>query len=254
LICHAAVTPFGYTAAMSLYIDPVRGLQNELDSSLALTCPHCGVFAHLTPSAAPNFADLTASRAKQVGVVFRCDACGAPVFLRFPVRSLSSDRIELSSQFEEVERPKETFSFTHLPPEVETLFSETLQCYSHGIFNAFATMCRRTMQATFAHLGEPGKLRVFDELNNVRDLAEIDINHFTTVKRVLFGTDSDPAPTLPLIDEEQAGLLVEVVKDLLYQTYVRRARLQQALLMRRGWSEPSSERIATHTETTDLGG
>ncbi len=239
---------------MALHIDAVHGLQHQSGSSLALTCPHCGVFAHLTPSAAPSFAELAARRPRQVGLVFCCDACGAPVFLRFGVRSQSSDRVDLSPQFEEVERPKETFSFAHLPPEVDALFSETLQCYSHGIFNAFASMCRRTLQATFAHLGEPGKLRVFDELNNVRDLAEIDINHFTTVKRVLFGTDSDPAPSLPLIDEEQAGLLVEVVKDLLYQTYVRKARLQQALLLRRGWSEPSSDRIAAHTETSDLGG
>jgi hypothetical protein len=35
-------------------------------------------------------------------------------------------------------------------------------------------MCRRTMQAVFADLGEIGKLRVFDELNDVRDMAEID--------------------------------------------------------------------------------
>ena len=33
---------------------------------------------------------------------------------------------------------------------------------------------------------------VFDELNNVRDMAEIDSGLFTPIKRVLFGTDADP--------------------------------------------------------------
>jgi hypothetical protein len=147
--------------------------------------------------------------------------------------------------------PKENFDCAYLPPEVEALFGETLQCYSHALYNAFASMCRRTMQAVFTHLGEPGKLRVFDELNNVRDLAEIEINYFSTLKRVLFGTDADAAPSMPFIDEEQAGLLVEVVKDLLYQTYVRKARLQQALRVRRGHVEPATHN-ATHAESGDL--
>ena len=34
------------------------------------------------------------------------------------------------------------------------MFREALLCYSHGAFNAFASMCRRTMQAVFADLGE----------------------------------------------------------------------------------------------------
>ena len=94
--------------------------------------------------------------------------------MRTHVRSYGPERIELSSQLEEVERPREQFDYADLPPEIETLFSETLLCYSHGLFNAFAAMCRRTMQTVFVDLGESGKLRVFDELSNVRDMAEID--------------------------------------------------------------------------------
>jgi hypothetical protein len=238
--------------AMSMYIDINDRLHNERAANLALTCPHCAVFAHITPIAVPGFAALSASRPKQIGLVYRCDACNAPVFLRTNVRSYGSEQIELSSQFEELERPLESFNFAHLPPEVETLFRETLQCYSRGILNAFATMSRRTMQAVFAHLGEAGKLRVFDELNNVRDMAEIDSVLFTPIKRVLFGTDADPAPSLPLIDEDQAGLLLEVIKDLLYQCYERKARLQQALVARHVFADPP-ERHSAHALTNDLG-
>ena len=224
---------------MSIYIDTNDRLHNEQAGNLAQTCPHCAVFAHITPLAIPSFRELAATHPKRTGLVYRCDACHAPIFLRTQVRSYAADRIELSSQFEEVERALEPFDYADLPPEIETLFGETLQCYSHGLFDAFATMCRRTMQAAFADLGEAGKLRVFDELNNVREMAELDQAMFAPVKRVLFGTDADPAPSYPSIDEFQAALLLEVVKDLLYESYVRRARLRQAIVVRRAAVEPN---------------
>jgi hypothetical protein len=222
---------------MSVYIDNNNRLHNEQAATLALTCPHCLVLAHITPLAVPGFAELTASRPKQIGLVYRCDACNAPIFLRCAVRSYSSERVELASQLNEVERPAEKFNSAYLPADIETLFNETLQCFSNGTFNAFATMCRRTMQTVFMDLGEPGKLRVFDELNQVRDMAQIDAGSFAPIKRVLFGNDADAAPSLPLIDEEQAGLLLEVIKDLLYQCYVRKARLQQAIVVRRVFAD-----------------
>ena len=57
------------------------------------------------------------------------------------------------------------------------------------------------------------------------------------IKRVIFGTDADPAPSVPSLDDDQAGLLLEVMKDLLYQSYVRKGRLQQAMVVRRFFSE-----------------
>jgi hypothetical protein len=219
---------------MSIHLDNNDRLHNEQAANLALSCPHCGVFAHMTLLAAPRFVDLAATRPKTAGLVYHCDACNSPVFLRTQVRSFASDRIELSSHLEEVERPREAFDYADLPPEIETLFAETLLCYSQGLFNAFASMCRRTMQSVFADLGESGKLRVFDELNNVRDMAELDLVAFAPIKRVLFGTDADAAPSVPVVDESEAALLLEVIKDLLYESYVRRARLRQAIVVRRG--------------------
>ncbi len=95
------------------------------------------------------------------------------------------------------------------------------------------------MQTAFELLGEPGKLRLFDQLNELRDMAQIDAPSFTLLKRVIFGNDSDPAPNLPMLDDDQAGLLLEVTKDLLYQAYVRKGRLQQAMVVRRFFSDQS---------------
>ncbi|MGH8257531.1 MAG: hypothetical protein ACRET0_15115, partial [Steroidobacteraceae bacterium] len=222
---------------MSAYIDSSDRLHHEQSRSLALTCPHCLVLAHITPLAVPRFSDLSALRPKQIGIVYRCDACNAPVFLRVNVRGYGAQRVELSSQFSEIERPREKFSYTYLPEMVETLFREALLCYSHGAFNAFSSMCRRTMQAAFAQLGEGGKLRVFDDLNDLRDIAQVDAASFAAIKRVIFGSDSDPAPSLPPLDDDQSGLLLEVMKDLLHQAYVRKGRLQQAMVVRRFFSD-----------------
>ena len=63
-------------------------------------------------------------------------------------------------------------------------------------------------------------------------------------KRVIFGSDNDPYPDLPSLDDQQAGVLVEVVKDLLYQVYVRKGRLQQAMMMRRFFADESLRGLA----------
>jgi hypothetical protein len=228
---------------MSAYIDASGRLIHEQERNLALQCPHCEVTAHITLSAIPRFADLLEFKPRAVGAVYRCDACHAPIFLRFPVRMYRSNRIELSSQFIEVERAREKFTFTHLPREVEQLFRETLQCFSCGAFNAFATMCRRTARAAFADLGEVGRLRMFDQLNDVRAMADLDAETFQILKAVIFGSPGDARPEPPALDGNSAAVVLEVMKDLLYEAYVRRGKLQQALLVRRFFADETSDNI-----------
>jgi hypothetical protein len=228
---------------MSAYIDATGRLIYEQERNLALQCPHCDVTAHIAISAVPSFAELQQYKPRAVGVVARCDACHAPIFLRFPVRMYRSNRIELSAQFTEVERPREKFTFTHLPLPIEQLFREALSCFSAGAYNAFASMCRRTARAVFADLGESGKLRVFDQLNEVRTLVGIDPETFQLLKAVIFGTASDSNPEPPTLDAHNAAVVLEVMKDLLYEAYVRRGRLQQALLMRKFLAEETAETL-----------
>jgi hypothetical protein len=229
---------------MSVYIDSASRLHHDQDRNLVVTCPHCLAVAHVTPSAVPRFEELQLYRPAQVGVVYLCDACHLPIFLRFAVRLYGAARIELSPQFSEVERAREKFSFAYIPEEVELLFRETLTCFSHGAFNAFASMCRRTAQAMFADLGEAGKLRLFDELNGLRDLTDIQPEIFTRIRTVLFGAELDARAGLPLLDGYQAGILLEVAKDLLYEAYVRRGRLQQAIMVRRFFLDETGPHVA----------
>jgi hypothetical protein len=179
-----------------------------------------------------------------VGVVYLCDACHMPIFLRFTVRAYGATRIELSPQFTEVERARERFSFTYVPEDVELLFREALTCFSEGAFNAFASMCRRSAQAMFADLGEAGRLRLLDELNEVRELANIAPEIFGKMKSVLFGAELDARAPLPLFDGYEAGIMLEVFKDLLYEAYVRRGKLQQAIMVRRFFLDETGTRLA----------
>ena len=218
---------------MALHIDPGGNLQHDQAQNLVLTCPHCQVVAHITPTGVPRFTDLQAHKPKQVGIVYLCDACHAPIFLRFMVRIYGATRIELSPQFSEVERAREKFTFTYVPEPGELMFKEALRCFLAGAFNAFASMCRRTAQAAFAELGGSGKLRLFDELNHLRQLAEISAPTFLKLKSILFGSETDPKPDLPLLDSYEAGIVLEVVKDLLYEAFIRKGKLQQAMSMRR---------------------
>ena len=229
---------------MALYIDSSSQLHHDLEKNLVVTCPHCQAVSHITPSAVPRFEDLQLYRPRQVGLVYLCDACHMPIFLRFTVRVYGAARIELSPQFSEVERAREKFSFAYVPEDVELLFREALSCFSQGAFNAFASMCRRTAQAMFVDLGEAGRLRLFDELNAVRELANIAPEIFIKMKNVLFGVELDARSPLPLLDGYEAGIMLEVVKDPLYEAYVRKGKLQQAIMVRRFFLEETGSHVA----------
>jgi len=217
---------------MTIYIDSNDELHVEYQG-IALTCPHCQTLTHLTPAATPGFASLNRHRPKHIGIVFRCDACGDPVFLKFAVKSYSPQRVELAPNYLEVERARESFPLTYLPDEAEALFREALTCYSAGCWNAFGAMSRRTAQSLFRELGERGKLELFDTLQEIRALASLDDDTFSTLRAVLFGSDSDPWPHHPAMNAENAGILLEVMRDILYQTFVRKARLLQAMTFRK---------------------
>jgi hypothetical protein len=217
---------------MTIYITPQDELHVEYQG-IALTCPHCQTLTHLTAVAVPKFEDLMRRKPKHIGIVFRCDTCGEPIFLKFAAKNYTALRVELAPNYVEIERARENFPLTYLPAEAEGLFKEALSCYTASCFNAFGAMTRRTAQSLFRELGERGKLELFDTLQEIRTLADLDDETFAALRAVLFGSDSDPWPHQPQLNAERAGVLLEVMRDLLYQTFVRKARLVQAVTFRK---------------------
>ncbi|MEX2495868.1 MAG: hypothetical protein WD448_07260 [Woeseia sp.] len=222
---------------MTILIKHDRTVQDTSGEQFGLECPYCGVYAHVTPQSLPHVETVLRDRPKHVGLVYQCDACQAPIFLRFAVKAFGQDEIELNRNFLELERPKERFPFSYLPKEAEVLFREALSCYSGNNFNAFASMCRRTAKSAFTAMGDSGKLRAYDEVMMAQDIAEIDDETFAPVKRVLF--EARDEEDLPLLNRAQAGVLLEVMKDLLYQCFVRRGKLTRAIKVRRFFVQES---------------
>ena len=224
---------------MSIVLHRDQGLVLDNDEQIALECPYCGVYAHMSSESVPDASDLQQHRPKHVGLVFRCNACQAPVFLRFAAKRYDEHQVELYRNFIELERPKERFAFSYLPKDTEILFREALSCYTHNNFNAFASMCRRSASSAYASLGEGGRLRAFEEIIIAQDIAGIDDDTFAPIKTVLF--DAEIEEELPMLNRAQAGILLEVMKDMLYQCFVRRGKLTRALKVRRFFVQESND-------------
>jgi hypothetical protein len=223
---------------MSIHLHSIRGLESNGDERLSLECPYCGVYANMTPQSVPAAERLLETRPKHVGLVYQCDSCCAPVFLRFAVKRFGDDNVELYQNYVELERPKERFPFSYLPKDTEVLFREALSCYSNNNFNAFASMCRRSAVTAFDAMGEGGKLRAFEEVMIAQDIAGIDDESFRPIKTILF--DSGEEEELPLLNRVHAGILLEILKDMFYQCFVRRGKLTRALKVRRFFVQESN--------------
>ncbi|MFQ5751920.1 MAG: DUF4145 domain-containing protein [bacterium] len=127
---------------------------------------------------------------------------------------------------------KETFDFARLPKPVAEDFQEALDCYSICRFNAFAAMCRRTVQSIFIDLGTKGKDRVHKQLKEAKDMADIDDETYQILDLIIIQGHDGAHPNLPRLSPERARVLLELMKDILYQLYVRRKKIQEAIDLR----------------------
>jgi hypothetical protein len=231
------------TAVKNVLIDSTGTMYFGDERETARNCPRCLAFSRMSAQAIPTFDELLLQKPRAIGVVLRCHACNAPVFLRYATRAFANNRVELSPQAFDVERPVEKFAFNYVPEDVETFFREALVCYSHNQYQAFAAMCRRSAAVTFADLGHSTKLRLFDSISDVREMAEIDEETFAVVMRIIFAGNAEPLLDLPVINTYQAAVLLEVMKDFLYQAYVRKGRLQHAMKVRKFFVDEATARL-----------
>ena len=213
----------------------------EQAEPLSRECSHCGAHAQLIPIATPSFEAIRGAGPRQVGIAFRCAACNEPRFGRAAVRSIDTVRVELSSNVIEVERAQQRFPYNYLPPAVERIFREALQCYDADCYNAFASMCRRTVQSASADLGSNARLQWFELYKDVVKIGNIDEGTAQVLETVLFGTDNP----VPEIGADHAAVLVEMIKDMAYQCYVRTAKLRAAMRMRRYFAEEAGSKITS---------
>jgi len=202
-------------------------------------CPHCGAHAELLPAAPPSFLHLSTVRPRHAGIVFECAACKEPRFARVAIRSFAPDVIELSSNVIEVERSKEKFSHGYLPAAVAPLFREALDCYTADLYTAFGVMCRRAVQSAIADSRSNGGPRLGDLFTEALAIAGVDADTGQKLQTLLF----DTAAAEPVLDAENAAVLIEVIKDMFYECYVRRAKLRAAVKMRRFFAGETTQKV-----------
>jgi len=229
-----------------MYLDTNNRLHGA--GSLSMVCPHCKTHSHLTPSTAPQFATLYVGKATTAGMVYQCDSCKAPVFLSYLIRKIDDQRIDLDPNPQLVDQPSGQFSFRYIPEPVAASFREAMACHQNELFQAFATMCRLTAQTMFDELGEGGKLRVFDEVEQIIRLTDLEDEIAGPIRDILFD-DSPQSLYFPGgLDRTTCAVLIEVMKDILHQIYARFGRLRKAVKMRQFFAEPHSPAPASDND------
>ncbi len=224
---------------LSIYVNKNNGFEQA--ETVTRECPHCGAHAQLIPVATPSYEALAAARPRHVGIAYRCAACNEPRFVRAAARAFEPERVELSSNLVEIERPRERFQFGYLPEPIERMLRETLDCYTAGLYNAFASMSRRTVRAALADLDANAPTRWREIATEVLRIGEVDETTSNVLETVLFGAGEEP----PELEAQAAAVLIEVVKDLLYQGYVRTAKLKAAMKMRRFFAGETSSKVTS---------
>lgn len=225
-----------------MYVMHDNNPQNIFDKHYALKCPHCGVQSNISAISIPRYEYLVRFTPERVGIVYRCDSCNEPIFLRFMFRpDFSNSRAEILEPYEEVERAKETFEFKYLPDEVQQDFQEALTCYSSLAYNGFAAMCRRTIQSVCADLGAEGSDKMLNQLKDLKEMAQIDDATFTVLKQIVIDGHDGAHPHLPKLNPQRAGILLELMKDVLYQLYIRKGKLKDAMVLRQAAIEAKNQ-------------
>jgi hypothetical protein len=207
--------------------------QLVFDKHFALTCPHCGVHSNITAVSIPRYEHVERFKLETVAVCYRCDSCNAPITLIFKIKpEFGNLRVLFDDTFSQVEHAKETFEYDYLPTEVSADLREALACYSLGCYNAFAAMSRRCVQSVATDLGAKGSDRVLGQLKDLKEMAEIDEDTYILLKQIIIDGHDGAHPHLPSIDFPRAAVLLELIKDVLYQLYVRKGKLQEAIKLR----------------------
>jgi len=221
-------------------------------ASISLVCPQCQTKAHLTPSAAPQFAPLHVSKAEEAGMVYQCDNCKAPIFLRYRIRKIKDQRIKFDPKPMQQDTDDIPTDLSYVPEPIAASFQEAMACYNNNLLQAFSGMCRLTAEMLFDDLGEGGKLKIFDEFDQIARLTNLEEEITSNIRTILFDDTPESLYFPDGLDRATAVILIEVMKDLLHQTYARFARLRKALKMRQIFAGPvetnQEPRLGTNVE------
>lgn len=201
--------------------------QHLVDSPVNLRCPHCSTQTALIPVAIPRFQLMHRFKLQETGLVYRCSSCNRAVFLRYKITGLD-DPVRLADEFEQITTALEPFDMQYLAGAVLDDFREALTCYANSCWNAFAAMCRRCIQSISETLGAVGTTKVQAQLEELKNMGVTDDETFNQLRAIMLSGHDGAHPHLPALSPARAAVLLQLMKDVLYQLFVRPAKIREA--------------------------
>ncbi|MEO0616076.1 MAG: hypothetical protein AAFY69_08060 [Pseudomonadota bacterium] len=211
-------------------IEPDTDFDALLDDAATLRCPHCDVFSRMRLTTAPDWHSLTTIRPARIGVVLDCTACSRPVYLESGRARYAAQAISLDCGFLPVRKPRPRFETRLLPAELRGLVDEGLACYADGHLQAFALVANRITTLATDLKGPNGKLELFNTVTAAAESAGIEAPMRRLCRDILFSMAATDEP--PELSPAPAAVLLELLRDMLHQAFIRPGRLHEAL--RRG--------------------
>lgn len=209
--------------------------QSIFDKHFAIKCPYCQAKSNISAVSIPRYELLHRFKPKNIGIVYRCDSCNEPIFMRYQVVNYPNPNnpVPISDNYTEIERPTESYEFKYLPDEVRADFGEALTCYAGSCFNAFAAMCRRCLQSTSKVLGADGASKIEAQMKELLRLEIVDDDTYEQLHQIMLAGHDGAHPNLPNLSPERAAVVLELMKDVLYQLFVRQAKIKESTELRR---------------------
>jgi uncharacterized protein DUF4145 len=210
-------------------------IQHLLDNPPSIVCPHCGVRASAVPISVPKHGLVSRFHLSEVGLVARCSSCDRAIFMLYRVTQLRNapNPHLLPDDFELVNRAVEPFEIQYLAGAVLADFNEALVCYANSCWNAFAAMCRRCIQSVCESFGADGSTKVQAQLKDLADMGVADQETFAQLHQIMLIGHDGAHPHLPALSPARAAVLLQLMKDVLYQLYVRPAKIREANELRK---------------------
>jgi hypothetical protein len=222
---------------MLLYAD---NKQNLFDISVTHKCPYCNTNSGMELVTIPDYTRMKRFQLKSSIFGFRCNSCNAAVaFLAqveggFYYHSSVANPISYYDHLHSIVPVTETYEhIEYLPQLVRDDFSEALNCYSVGAYNAFASMCRRSIQSLLSSLGAQGNDKVINQLRDLKGIDSVDEETYEILKQIIIVGHDGAHPHLPSINIDRAEILLELMKDIFYQLIVRKAKLIESSAKRK---------------------
>ncbi len=207
-------------------------------------CPHCSVY---NPNLSIVGGDIGTQNYdgsdERTWKIYTCSKCAGVVSAYSTKQSNKVVEYFPSQQ-------AETFEYEYLDGDVADDFKEALKCYSNKCYNAFAAMCRRTIQSAATALGAEGKDRVTKQITDLKELVEIDPDTYSVLEQIIVAGHDGAHPHLPKLSPERSVTLLELMKDVLNELFVRKAKIKKSLDQR--IKDISDNKSKTNSEDKEL--